>query len=317
MRVFVTGATGFVGLHLLRFLLNRGHVLFGTYIAEKPSQIAPGVKLYRCDIRDGARLRTIFRRVRPQRVYHLAALSSVKESFTDFQAVYDTNFWGTFHLLEAVRQNAPEARLLVVGSSQCYGAIKPSRLPVDESHPFSPQNPYALSKASADLLAGYYHRRFRLHVIRARPFNHTGPGQAPNFVCSDFARQIAAIELGLQPPVLRTGDIDVRRDFSDVRDVVRAYELLLEKAKSGEAYNVASGHVTPVRQIVRILASFCPRPIRITVQRQRLRPHEEQTLYGSIRKLQRTTGWEHEYNLKKTLRDLYLYWKVSLQEQRQ
>lgn len=147
MRVFVTGATGFVDLHLLQLLVNRGHAMFGTYIAEKPSQHAPGVKLYRCDIRDGARLRTIFRRGRPQRVYHLAALSSVKESITDFRAVYDTNFWGTFHLLEAARQNAPKARLLVVGSGQCYGAIKPSRLPVDESHPFSPQSPYALSKA--------------------------------------------------------------------------------------------------------------------------------------------------------------------------
>ncbi len=317
MRVFVTGATGFVGLHLLRLLVNRGHAVFGTYIAEKPSQLAPGVKLYRCDIRDGARLRTILHRVRPQRVYHLAALSSVKESFTDFQAVYDTNFWGTFHLLEAVRQVAPKARLLVVGSGQCYGVVKPSRLPADESHPFLPQNPYALSKASADMLAGYYHRRFGLHVVRARPFNHTGPGQSPHFVCSDFARQIAAIDLGLRPPRMYVGNLKARRDFSDVRDVVCAYELLLEKGDAGEAYNVASGRSTSAQQIVRVLASFCSRPIRITVQRQRLRPDEERALYGSIRKLQRTTGWKPEYNLKKTLRDLYLYWKGSLQEQRQ
>lgn len=166
------------------------------------------------------------------------------------------------------------------------------------------------------MLAEHYHRRFGLHAIRARPFNHTGPGQAPNFVCSDFARQIAAIDMGLQPPVLRTGDIDVRRDFSDVRDVVRAYELLLEKAKPGEAYNVASGHVTPVRQIVRILASFCPRPIRITMQRRRLRPTEVAILCGNSQKLRRATGWSTKHSLRATLWDLYLNWKHNLQDQK-
>lgn len=156
------------------------------------------------------------------------------------------------------------------------------------------------------MLAEYYHRRFGLHVVRARPFNHTGPGQSPHFVCSDFARQIAAIDLGLRPPRVHVGNLKARRDFSDVRDIVRAYELLLETGAPGEAYNVASGRGTSVRQVLRLLKSFCSYPIRMSVQRHRLRPTEGHTLYASNRKLRRATSWKPEYALRKTLSDLYL-----------
>ena len=189
--------------------------------------------------------------------------------------------------------------------------MKPSHLPVTEDQAFAPPNPYALSKAAADMLAGQYYFRFGLHIIRARPFNHTGPGQMPGFVCSDFARQIAAIDLGLQRPVVRVGNLRAKRDFTDVRDVVQAYQLLLEKGKPGEAYNVASGQATSVWQIVRVLASFSSWRIRLSVQGQRFRPGDVRTLYGSSLKLRRATGWKPAYNLRTTLRDLYVWWKMT------
>ncbi len=312
MRALVTGATGFVGEHLVAHLCNGGYRVYGTYLDNQSRTMSAQVKLFQCDVRDPQRLCALMQRARPDRVYHLAAESSVTRSFADVQAVFETNFWGTFNLLEAVRLSRPHGRVLVVTSSHCYGAVPRSQLPVRESYPLSPRSPYALSKAAADMLAAYYHHRFGLHVIRARPFNHTGPGQAPEFVCSDLARQVAAIELSLQAPVLRVGNLDVERDFSDVRDVVRAYHLLLEKGKPGQAYNVSSGRPVRVRRIARLLQSFSSHPVRILVQRSRIRPGEVRTLYGSNRKLRRATGWKAEHTLRRTLSDLFIYWKNLL-----
>ncbi|PYU66845.1 MAG: hypothetical protein DMG49_20755 [Acidobacteria bacterium] len=288
MRVLVTGATGFVGRHLVQFLKSRGETVFGTYLSKKTVGTDPEARLFRCDVRERVALRKIVGALRPKRIYHLAAVSSSQESLRHSQDVFEANFLGTYNLLESVRQIVPDARVLVVGSGQCYGPVKPSHLPVTEDQAFAPPNPYALSKAAADMLAGQYYFRFGLHIIRARPFNHTGPGQMPGFVCSDFARQIA-----------------------DVRDGVQAYQLLLEKGKNGEAYNVASGQATWVWQIVRVLASFSSWRIRLSVQGQRFRPGDVRTLYGSSLKLRRATGWKPAYNLRTTLRDLYVWWKMT------
>ena len=312
MRVLVTGATGFVGRHLTQLLVAQGHRVYGTYLTQ-PKGGSGGAQLVPCDVRDAAQLHRLLRRIRPQRIYHLAAHSSVVDSFRDIRAVYETNFWGTYNLLEAARQGSPRARVLVVSSGHCYGPIKRGQRPAAESQPLAPQNPYALSKAAADLLAGLYHARHGLHVVRARPLNHTGPGQSPEFVCSDFARQAAAIDLGLQAPVLSVGNLDVERNFSDVRDVVRAYVLLLEKGKAGEAYNVASGRRTTVRRLVKLLTAFSSRPIRVRVERRRQRLADLRRLTINTKRLRRTTGWRPEYDLPKTLKDLFLYWKEVLQ----
>jgi GDP-4-dehydro-6-deoxy-D-mannose reductase len=316
MRVLVTGATGFVGQHLVRLLLSHGQSVSGTYLTP-PREWDLKATLFHCDVRDAARVLAITREIRPSQIYHLAGQSSPSQSLEDFRQTFNTNFWGTHNLLEATRQVVPKARVLVVGSSQCYGRVKPSRLPITEDQVFAPTNPYALSKGAADMLAGQYHSRFGLHVVRARPFNHTGPGQEQGFVCSDYARQVLAIEsgLGYANPVLRVRDPQVRRDFSDVRDVVRAYELLLEKGKTGEAYNVASGRPISVRQIVQSLASHSSRPIHISAPRQRFHPADVPTLYGSSRKLRRATGWKPAYNMQQTLGDLFDYWKTAFQHE--
>jgi GDP-4-dehydro-6-deoxy-D-mannose reductase len=308
MRVLVTGATGFVGHHLLRLLLSRGHNVFGTYISA-PVEWEFAAKLFSCDVRDAQSIRKVVFEVRPNEIYHLAAQSSPSQSLEQTREVFDTNFWGTYNLLEAARQVVPKARILLVGSAQCYGGVR-NRKPLTESAVLSPPNPYALSKAAADMLAGQYYSRFGLHIIRARPFNHTGPGQQLGFVCSDYARRLVSIELGKERPILHIREGGARRDFTDVRDVVRAYKLLMEKGRPGEAYNVASGRSTSVGEIVSILASFCSRPINILQDRKPGRPGEISSLYGSGLKLSRATGWKPRYNMRQTLRDLFDYWKL-------
>lgn len=313
MRVLVTGATGFAGKHLVPLLLKRGDTVWGTYLVrEEAEKNSARLRLLQCDIRNKTRLRSIVEKVRPQRVYHLAAFSSVRDSVRNFRVAYDTNFWGTVNLLEAVRQAAPTARVLVVGSGQCYGPQKRGKPPVTESHPLSPQDPYSLSKAAVDMLAYCYYKQFGLHVVRARPFNHTGPGQSSHFVCSDFAQQVAAISLKLLPPVLHVGDLRVSRDFSDVRDVVRAYEMLLDRGKPGQAYNVSSGKGASLRQVVQLLLSFSACPIQLVAEPDRVGPIQVRVLAGSNRKLHRATGWRPRFTLRATLRDLFLYWQDKL-----
>ena len=307
MRVLVTGATGFVGQHLVRLLLSRGHNVFGTYLSA-PAEWEFAAELVSCDVRNADSVRRTIAEIRPDELYHLAGQSSPSQSLEQARDVYESNFWGTYNVLESLRQVAPRTRILVVGSGQCYGEVR-NRRRLTESAVLSPRNPYALSKAAADMLAGQYYFGFGLHVIRARPFNHTGPGQQAGFVCSDYARRIVDIELGKERPVLRTHDSGARRDFSDVRDVVRAYELLIQKGQPGEPYNVSSGRTITVKQIVSTLVSFCSRPMQISEERQEVVPGSIANLYGSPRKLCRATGWKPRYNMRQTLRDLFEYWK--------
>jgi GDP-4-dehydro-6-deoxy-D-mannose reductase len=310
MRVLVTGGTGFVGQHLLRLLQERTRTIFSTYLV-KPSSPIIGAELLPCDIRKRDQVLQVVRYAQPQHIYHLSALSSVVKSYEGARQVWDTNVWGAMNLLDAVREAAPQARVLLVGSSQCYGAVASRRLPVSEDERLAPASPYAASKAAAEMLATQFFHSCGLQVIRTRPFNHTGPGQPAEFVCSDLARQVANIGLGLRSPVLRIGNIRVERDFSDVRDVVRAYELLLQRGGAGDVYNVASGRSVSIAEIVKHLQSYCPRPFQVDVEQKRVRSGEVLNMYGSNRKLCRTTGWKPEYPLAQTLRDLYEFWKIA------
>ena len=313
MRVLLTGVAGFVGRYLSRLLAQQGHDIFGTCHAESKAGLPAGIRLLECDIRKPEEVIEALKQSRPERVYHLAAFSSSALSSENWIEVYDTNLFGTLNLLQAVTQEAPKARVLVVGSGQCYGTAVMGAM-LSERHPLLPETPYAVSKAAADLAAYQFSCARKLHVVRARPFNHTGPGQRPDFVCSDFARQIAAIDLGLVPPVLKVGNLGLKRDFTDVRDVVRAYQLLLEKGSPGEAYNVCSGRARELREIVATLQSFCRRRIRLTRQSVRLRRGDPPVIVGSSRKLQRATLWKSEIAFAVTLHDLFTYWRAELQE---
>jgi GDP-4-dehydro-6-deoxy-D-mannose reductase len=270
--------------------------------------------MFPCDLRREDEVRRLVRDVRPQQVYHLAALSSIQDSFESARLVHESNFCGTFNLLEVLRTAQTNPRVLLVGSGQSYGSVRRSHLPIKETEALNPDSPYGVSKAAADMLGSQFFRNHGLRVIRARPFNHTGPGQSTHFVCSDFAKQFAAIELEIEPPTVRVGNIGARRDFSDVRDIVRAYVMLVNKGTPGEAYNVGSGRAVSLRQIVAILRSFCSRKVQIEVEKRRLRRGETTVSFCSIRKLRQVTGWYPKFDLRDTLRDLYLYWKVALRK---
>jgi GDP-4-dehydro-6-deoxy-D-mannose reductase len=214
----------------------------------------------------------------------------------------------TLNLLEAVRAEAPEATFVAVGSGQCYGL--PERLPIDESAPLRPQNPYAVSKTSTDLLAGFYADAHGLRVIRARAFNHAGPGQAPVYAIASFAKQIAeAVDAGRDPIRIVTGNPETRRDYTDVRDVARAYRLLAERAEPG-IYNVCSGRTASARELVAMLAEAAGVEVDHEVDPARLRPHEVMELRGSYDRLHAATGWRPQYELAQTLSDTLAWWRA-------
>lgn len=280
MRAVITGASGFAGRHLSALCAD--HDVTGLSSAV-------------CDLRDGEATRAAIAAARPDVVYHLAARAHVGESWRDPAGTLHDNVAMTLSVLEAVRTEAPAATVVAVTSGAVYGT--PERLPIDESAPLRPQNPYAVSKASADLLAGFYADAHGLRVIRARAFNHAGPGQGAAYALSSFARQAAQ---GAERIV--TGNPDTRRDYTDVRDVVRAYRLLAERAAPG-VYNVCSGRGASTRELVAALG------LEPEVDPALLRPHEVMELRGSYDALRAATGWEPEITLEQTLRDTLTWWR--------
>jgi len=321
MRFFVTGISGFVGAHLTTLLLDRGHSVFG--IAREARQLEDlhlryGERFPRSaveigDLRDRIWLRAALERAAPDGVFHLAALTFVPQSFAEPDLTYGVNFIGSVEVLSAARDLAPRARIVFVTTGEIYGAIEgPQDLPLVETQPLRPLTPYAVAKAAADLAGFQFFRAHSLDVVRARPFNHTGPGQTPEFVCSEFARALAAAEIGAGPASLRVGNLDVERDFSDARDIVRGYVALFEKGRSGEAYNLASGAATSVRWILDELRRQCRVPITVEPDPQKVRPSEVPRLVGSIDKIRHATGWQPEIPLRQTLADLLDYWRREL-----
>lgn len=312
-RVFITGASGFVGRHLTRLLIKRGALVAGTCFPEKPEscRLDGNVLLEQVDIRSKEQLAPLIREFSPHWVVHLAAITNVRISWEKRQETIEVNLMGTFNLLEVLRQEAPSARLLFVSSSDVYGILEPIDHPLREEEPVQVVNPYAFSKASAEMLVRFYTQIEGVESIIVRAFPHTGPGQSPLFVCSDWAFQIASLEKK-SGGILEVGNLEIKRDFTDVRDVVRAYVALLEKGQSGEVYNVCSGRPVSLRWILDTLISYSSGQIQVKVDPHRLRKADIPVLYGNNKKLRKTTGWKPEYDLRQTLRDLLDYWRSRL-----
>ena len=264
----------------------------------------------RVDLLDTDAVRAAVRDAAPEAVYHLAARAHVGESWREPEAYLHDNAAMTLHLLEAVRAEAPDCRVVVVGSSELYGP--PASLPVDEAAPLRPQNPYAVSKASADLLAGFFGDAHGLRIVRARAFNHAGPGQEPIYAIASFARQIAAgIEAGEDPVRIVTGNPDARRDYTDVRDVVRAYRALAESAEPG-AYNVCSGRPASAAELLAALGRVAAVEIEHVVDPALRRANEVMEVRGSYARLHAATGWEPQIPLDQTLADTVEWWAEEI-----
>lgn len=299
-RVLITGASGFAGRHLARACAAAG-----DDVVDLSRSSGLGV-----DLRDAAAVRAAVREAAPEVVHHLAARAHVGESWREPEAYLHDNTAMTLHLLDAVREEAPGAAVVVAASSELYGP--PAQLPVQESAPLRPQNPYAVSKAGADLLAGFFADAHGLRVIRARAFNHAGPGQEPIYAIASFARQIAAgIVAGQQRVRVVTGNPDARRDYTDVRDVVRAYRALADRAEPG-AYNVCSGRPASAAELLEALGRVTGVEIEHVVDPSLRRANEVMEVRGSAARLHAATGWEPEIALEQTLADTVAWWAEEI-----
>jgi GDP-4-dehydro-6-deoxy-D-mannose reductase len=312
VRFLITGIGGFAGRHLAASLLARGHEVHGTL--HRPRATLAGLpleaaNLHVTDVTDAQAVDGLVASVLPDGVFHLAGLSFPPASHADPTAVLQTNVLGALHVFAAVRRHRPACRILSVGSADAYGLVDPASIPITESCPFRPLSPYGASKAAMDLVAFQWARGYGLDIVRVRPFNHTGPGQGGYFVCPDFARQVVAIERGLSTPVVEVGNLDVVRDFSDVRDVVEAYVALWERGESGEAYNVASGVGRSVREVLGLFLELAGVRAEVRTTPERARATDVPTVFGSAEKLRARTGWSPRYEWRRTLSDVLADWR--------
>jgi GDP-4-dehydro-6-deoxy-D-mannose reductase len=318
VRVLITGISGFVGQHLTEYLLahHTDVELFGLrrWRSEMPPSVvhAPSVRMVEGDLLDAPSLVRMLHASRPEVIFHLAASSSVAGSWDTPAEMVQVNVLGTLHLLEAVRQVQLDPAVVLACSAEAYGVVAEGELPIKEEQPFRPVSPYAVSKAAADLLGYQYFRAFHMRTVRLRLFNHCGPRQSSRFVISSLARQVAEIEAGLREPEIRAGDLDVRRDFVDVRDAARAYWLAATRGEAGEAYNVAGGRARPIREVLDHLLTLSRATVSVVSDPERMRPAELRALEGDASRFRRATGWQPEISIGQTLADTLAYWRTAV-----
>ncbi|MEE9256818.1 MAG: GDP-mannose 4,6-dehydratase [bacterium] len=313
-RVLITGITGFVGSHLVDYLLTLENIeIFGMRRwrsrTEHIDHLTDRVGIVECDLRDQVSVSRVLADIEPAKIFHLGAQSYVPTSWTAPEESLHTNIIGTLHLLEGARQAGIDPLIQVAGSSEEYGLVHPDEVPIKETNPLRPLSPYAVSKVGTDLLAYQYFKSHGLKVVRTRAFNHTGPRRGDVFVCSDFAKQIVEAEKGKRDPVIRVGNLEAIRDFTDVRDIVKAYWLSLDHCEPGEVYNISSGIGRSIQSVLDMLIARSEIDIRTEEDPARLRPSDVLVLEGDSSKFREATGWKPEIPFEQTLEDLLDYWR--------
>ena len=307
-KAFITGINGFVGTHLNNLLSQEGVDVYGT--VKPGNEESLDDHLFPVDLLDFDRMREVIGSVEPDYIYHLAALTSPAESFKNPALTMTNNISGQLNVLDAVKNlQLMQTKVLVVSSAEVYGAAQEHDLPINEETPLRPRSPYAVSKIAQDFLGYQYFVSQQVKSIRVRPFNHIGPYQGPFFAVPTFAKQIAEIEKGIKEPILKVGNLDSRRDFTDVRDIVKAYSLLMEKGIDGEVYNIGSGHSHAISEILDMLLSFSSEKIVVETDPELMRPADIPELRCDYHKLHHTTGWKPEIPLETSLRDTLDYWR--------
>ncbi len=300
MRILITGAEGFAGQHLIRELGTTDE-LHGTTF-RSPAVPTSVIRYHQVDLRDEQAVTDLLAAVKPDHIYHLAATANVGQSYSAAWSTFENNVRAQLNLTLACLKHNLTPRMLIVSSGDVYGDQLDQ--PATEDTPFRPTNPYSVSKVSQDMLALQYHLSHDLPILRARPFNHLGPGQSRGFVAPDFALQIAQIEAGEQKPIIRVGSLTAERDFTDVRDVMRAYHLIMEHGTSGSVYNIATGHTCTIESLLTTLLSFSRVQISVEEDSTRLRPGKVSKLWGDATRLRSETGWQPTIPLEQTLLDV-------------
>jgi GDP-4-dehydro-6-deoxy-D-mannose reductase len=322
MKALITGITGFAGSHLAEYLLaeHPDVEVYGIHRwrsrRDNIEHLSTQIQLLEADLRDYSSLHHLLDRLRPDVIFHLAAQSFVPSSWTAPGETLTTNIAGQTNLFEAVRTLRLDPTIQIACSSEEYGLVHPDEVPIKETNPLRPLSPYAVSKVGQDFLGYQYFQSYGLKVIRTRGFNHTGPRRASVFVTSSFARQLATIEAGLAEPVLKVGNLDAVRDFTDVRDMVRAYWLAVTQGRPGEAYNIATGHGITIRDLLAKLIELVGVEVKVETDPARLRPSDVEILIGDSSKFRADTGWEPRIPFDQTLRDLLDYWRERVRNGR-
>ena len=314
-RILITGVTGFVGYYLVQHcrLFYPHAEVFGLYHTKRPQQVSAALQQVlplQANITQSEEVCRALAKARPDVIFHLAAQSSVTASWSDAVQTLQINALGAIHLLEAVRREHPTARIVLVGSGEEYGAVHPRENPIREECPLRPINPYAVSKATQDLYGYQYFVAYGLPIVRVRAFNHFGPRQSEAFVLPAFARQIALIEAGKAEPVVLVGNLQAKRDFLPVEDVVAAYLAVVERGQPGEVYNVGSGQARSIGEILDRLLALAKLPIRVREDAARMRPVDIPILEADISRIQAHTGWKPSVPFDSALRKTLDYWRA-------
>lgn len=310
MKALITGVNGFVGRYLSKYLFIQGIEIYGTYLRKANiDTINKDIKVFNMDITNKDEVLKVLRKVEPDYIFHLAAQSSAGLSWKEPQMTMNVNINGTINLLEGVRELRLKSRILLIGSSEEYGFVKPEDIPVNENQVLKPGNPYAISKIAQSMIGQVYSRAYDMDIVIVRAFNHIGPGQSPVFVVSDFAKRITEIEKRILEPVLLVGNLEAQRDFTDVRDIVRAYYQLALKGKKGEIYNVGTGNSYKIQYILDVLLSLSDAKIEVKTDPNRMRPSDVPIIQCDNTKLVNLTLWKPKYTIEETLKDVLNYWR--------
>ncbi len=312
----ITGITGFAGSHLAELLLSEGVEVHGVQRWRSKSDnidhIKNKVKLHEADLLDAHSLYTVVDEIKPNYIFHLAAQSYVQSSWQSPANTLEVNITGTVHLFEAVRKSQLDIPIQIACSSEEYGRVFANELPIRETNPLRPLSPYAVSKLAMDYLGYQYWESYKLRVIRTRGFNHTGPRRGNVFAESTFAKQIAEIEKSKAEPIVYVGNLEAKRDYTDVRDMVKAYYLSVQKCDPGEVYNIASGKTIKIRDVLDLLLSMSKKKIRVMQDKSRMRPSDVEVLKGDAQKFMKKTGWKPQIPFEKTMEDLLNYWRARV-----
>jgi GDP-4-dehydro-6-deoxy-D-mannose reductase len=318
LRALITGATGFAGSHLAEYLLAHTDLeVWGTDISSNERNIAHiknDLEFVVGDMSEPDTTSRILSEIRPDYIFHLAAQAFVPLSWSDPWDTLANNIRAELNILQTLVDTGARPRVMVAGSADEYGMIRSDELPITETTPLRPYNPYAVSKIAQDMLGYQYFASHDLPVVRVRPFNHIGPRQSPAFVSSDFAKQIAEIEQGYREPRLAVGNLDARRDFTDVRDMVRAYFLALEQGEPGEVYNLGAEHASSIQQVLDLLLRMSDAEIEVVQDTSRLRPTDVPVVVSDCSKFRQQTGWRAMVTLEDSLRDILDYWRGRVRE---
>ena len=310
-KALIIGAAGFVGKYLIEELLLDGNIeIVATKLSFEKLEIKQ-IQIYDLDILDEKSIALLLKNVQPDYIYHLAAQSSVNMSWKEPGLTVDVNIKGSINLLEAVRKTASHSRILMVGSSEEYGDIKSEEIPIDEENLLRPINIYAVTKACQNMLSKIYAKAYGINIIQVRAFNHIGPAQSPNFVVSDFCKQVVEIEKKIHVPIIKTGNLSAVRDFTDVRDVVKAYTKIIQLGTIGETYNVGSGSSKSIKEILMLILSLAKCNIEIKTDSTKMRPIDTKIIEADISKMYKLLNWRPQIELETTIQEMLNYWRKS------